>query len=77
MVFSREKPKIVASSMSLAKKVPSGLRKAGVKDFSAATSVRDLGIGFAGGRRRVVKVRNDRLAKAKKRLEVIQNLSQT
>ena len=75
--FSSGKPKIVASSFSLAKKIAAGLKKAGISNFSASVSVKDLGVDFAGGRRRTVLVRNSRLKKALVRLKAIKGMAQT
>ena len=62
--MSNGKPKTVASIFSLAKKIAAGLKKAGISNFSASVSVKDLGVDFAGGRRRTVLVRNSRLKKS-------------
>ena len=54
------KSTIVASSLDLARKVERGLRRRGILEFTAKTSVRDVGLEFGGGRHRAVAVRNAR-----------------
>ena len=74
LIFS-PKSTIVGTTLGLARRVEQSLRRRGVLEFVAKTSVRDVGLDFGGGRRRTVLVRNARLAKAGGRMKQIAILS--
>ena len=67
----------MATSLDLARMVERGFRQRGIVEFTAKTSVRDVGLDFGGGRRRTVVVRNARLAKCSGRLRQIGILSRS